>query len=326
MGLFGQSLHDAIHASGENIEMLAEGIIPSQSVTQFFAGDGLGKSTLLVQAELEASAGLPIYGEYEVKRPLKILHIQTERAAREAYQRMIMMMQKIPVNLENFYFEATLQGYDIALPQDRLRIIERLKRVREEFGGMIDWVHIDPIYAWTSADLRGDDGANGINDMIRKIQKDICPTVSYNHHPNRGVRDEHGKRQGEDMYGSRFLSANCTGVFQIESRPGGNGTVWTNRKDSYSCLNKKIELAYDPQFYMSYVDSTKSFSNKSDRCLSFLRICKAKVKAFTFEDFMTENEVSTAYARKQLSRYQELGYLKIDKLNKGKHLYESLFG
>ncbi len=105
MGLFGKDLHEAIFASGEDIEMLIEGILPSQSATQFFAGDGLGKSVLLLQAELEASAGLPVYGEYEVKRPLKVIHIQTERSPREAYQRMIMMMQKIPVNLDNFYFK-----------------------------------------------------------------------------------------------------------------------------------------------------------------------------------------------------------------------------
>ena len=218
MGLFGKDLLDAITMAGQDVEMLVEGIIASQSVTQFFAGDGLGKSTLLLQAELEASAGVPIYGEFEVKRPLKIIHIQTERSPREAYQRIIMMMQKIETNLENFYFEPTFQGYDMSSLKDRTSIINKLKDIKQIFG-QIDWIHIDPIYAWTSGNLKDDTGAGCLNDMIRKIQKDICSTISYNHHPNRWTRDkESGKRMNEDMYGNRFISANCKGVFKIKPR------------------------------------------------------------------------------------------------------------
>ncbi len=306
--------------------MLIEGILPSQSVTQFFAGDGLGKSTLLLQAELEASCGQAIYGEYESKRALRIVHIQTERSPREAYQRMIMMMQKIPAVMDNFYFEAGLQGFDIAIREEAQIIIEHLRKVKETFG-TIDWVHIDPIYAWTSKDLAGSDGAAAVNNIIRRIQKDICMTVSYCHHPNRGSRDQTtGKRGNEDMYGNRFISANCSGVFHIKGNPGGNGTLWTNIKDSYSCLTKKIQLNYEPQHYMSYVDPEKSFVSKTDRMMSFLKVCKLKKKTFSFEEFMQENEVSTAYARRQVSRYLELGYLKVIILSRGKHLYESTFG
>jgi RecA-family ATPase len=327
MGLFGNALLEAINSSGEDVEMLIEGILASQSTTQFFAGDGLGKSTLLLQMELQASAGVPIFGEYEVKRPLKVVHIQTERSPREAYQRMIMMMQKIPVNFDNFYFESTLQGFDIGNLKDREAITERLQWVRDEFGGVIDWIHIDPIYAWTSKDLSGSDGAGSMNDMLRKIQKDVCQTVSYNHHPNRGVRDQAtGKRGNEDMYGNRFISANCTGVFQIHPKPGGGGTIWNRIKDSYSCLTQKIELEYEAQHYMSYVDTQKSFATKTDRMVSFLKVCKSKKKVFSFEEFMAENDVSTAYARRQISRYMELGFISVSKINGKKHLYESTLG
>ena len=77
---------------------------------------------------------------------------------------------------------------------------------------------------------------------------------------------------------------------------------------------------------MSYVDSEKCFTSKTERMLSFLKICKAKKKSFSFEDLMQENDVSTAYARRQISRYIELGYLKVDILSNRKHLYESTFG
>lgn len=326
MGIYGEDLQKAIVSSGEDIEMLVEGIIATQSVTQFYAGDGLGKSTLLLQAELQASAGLAVFDEYEVKRPLKIVHIQTERSPREAYQRMIMMMQKIPVKLENFYFEAELQGFDVAHQNDRTAIIEHLHTVKLNFGE-IDWIHIDPIYAWTSADLSTSDGAASLNDILRKIQKDICKTVSYNHHPNRGSRDpQTGARGNEDMYGNRFISANCSGIFQIKGKAGGNGTSWKSVKDSYSCLTKKIELDYEAQHYMSYVDPERAFTSKTDRMLSFLKICKVKKKQFSFEEFKEETGVSTAYARSNLSRYLELGHILVHKLKYGKYLYESTFG
>lgn len=326
MGLFGKQLEEAIKSSGEDIEMLIEGILASESTTQFFAGDGIGKSTLILQAELESGANVPVYGEFELKRPLKVLHIQTERPPREAYQRMIMMMQKIPVNLDNFYFEATLQGYDLAVHSDRVAIIEKLKKIKDEFGP-IDWTHIDPIYAWTSADLSTSSGTGYVNDMIRKIQKDICKTVSYNHHPNRGIKDrETGARIGEDMYGNRFLSANCTGVFHIKSNPGGNGTFWKKEKDSYSCLTSKFNLSYDSQYYMSYVDSEKTFANKAERILSFIKVCKAKNKLFSFEDLMAENEVCTRYARAQVSAHMKIGNLIVTNPNDNKHLYKSNIG
>jgi len=237
-----------------------------------------------------------------------------------------MMMQKIPVIFDNFCFEGTLQGHDISVKQDREAIIERLKWVRDDFGG-IDWIHIDPIYAWTSGDLGTSNGCGQVNDLIRKIQKDVCKTVTYNRHPNRGVKDPTtGKRKGEDMYGNRFLSANCTGVFHIKQHKSGNGTAWTKEKDSYSCLVSKIELQYDAQHYMSYVDPNKTFVSKADRIISFLKVCKAQKKTFTFDDFMDDNDVSTAYARRQLSRHIEIGNILITNPNDKKHLHESRLG
>jgi len=324
MGLFGKALESAVREPGEEVDLYIEGIIARDSITQFFAPDGHGKSNLLLQAELECVSNVDVYGEYEVREGIRVVHIQTERSARETYQRMIHMMQKIPIAWDRFYFESTLQGYDISEHKDRVAIIARLKNIREEFGG-IDWIHIDPIYAWTSADIGTSAGAGHINDLLRKIQKDVCSTISYNHHPNRGIKDlDTGKRKGEDMYGNRFLSANCTGVFSIKKND--TGTTWVNIKDSWSCLASKIELAFDAQHYMSYVDSNKSFVSKADRILSFLKVCKSKTKSFSFDDFKLNNDVSTAYARRQLSRHIEIGNISVVNPGNRKHLYESKVG
>ena len=324
MGLFGKALEIAVREPGEDVDLFVEGIIARDSITQFYAADGHGKSNLILQAELECASNVPVYGEYETVEGLKIVHIQTERSARETYQRIIQMMQKIPINWENFYFESTLQGYDISEIKDRIAIIAKLKNIQQEFG-RIDWIHIDPIYAWTSADIGTSAGAGHINDLLRKIQRDVCQTISYNHHPNRGVKDkETGKRVGEDMYGNRFLSANCTGVFSIKKND--TGTTWMNIKDSWSCLASKIELTFDAQHYMSYVDSSRSFVSKSDKMLSFLKVCKAKDKTFSFDDFKVNTDVSTAYARRQLSRHMELGNISVVNHNEKKHLYVSKVG
>lgn len=323
MGLFGEALKKEIEASTSDIEMQIDGIIPKDSVTQFFAADGVGKSTLLLQVLLEASSGVPIFGEYETDRPLKILYIPTERPPRETYQRLIMMQQKIPVKYENFYFEPFLQGFDISNVSERRTIIEKIKEIHKEFGE-IDWIHIDPAYAWTSQDLSTSTGAGEFNNLIRMIQKNVCKTVSYNHHTNRGVRDKEGQRHHEDMYGNRFLSANCTGIFHIKTIQGG--TTFEKMKDSYSCLNKKIELTYDSLHYLSYVDASKTFTSKADRIVSFLKTCKSKKKTFTFDEFMTENNVSTAYARRHLSRHIILGNILVLNTNEKTHLHESRIG
>ena len=323
MGLYGRELEKAITEAEDSTEELVHGIIASGSVTQFFAGDGEGKSTLLIQAELEASLGIEVFSEHEVARPLRILHIQTERPPREAYNRLKLMVQRmrVPVNMDNFYFEAGLQGLDISHREDRETIIRHLLEVKTEFGE-IDWVHIDPIYAWTSGDLSTATGCGEVNDMIRRIQTNVCTTISYNHHPNRGVRDKTtGKRMGEDMYGNRFLSANCTGIFHIKGRANGGGSTWTRKKDSWGCLAKKIDLVYDPHFYMSYVDGSNAFSSKLDRINSFLKVCKMKGKSFTFDQFCRENNVSTTYGRVQMSVQVKSGRVKVTNPHDKRYLY-----
>ena len=325
MGIHGKELEKAIYADNK-LSMLIEGILPEEAVIQFFAGDGIGKSVLILQAELEATIGANVYGEFEVLRPLKICHIQTERSPKESYTRMANMLPVIKPNLENFYFEPYLQGLDISIRSDRLLIIDKLKAIKDEMKGL-DWIHIDPIYAWTSADLATASGCGTLNDLLRLIQRDVCRTVSYNHHSNRGIKDtDTGQRKGEDMYGNRFLSANIAGTFHIKSRQGGGGTIWKAMKDSWSCLQSKIELDFDAQHFTSYVDCSKITTNKADRIVSFLKLCKAKNKTFSFDQFQSENEVSTTYARVQLSVQLNLGHILEVKSSGRKKLYVSKIG
>lgn len=322
MGLFGEALKTDICKASEAVPMLIEGLIPKQSTTQFFAADGIGKSILILNAMAQASSGSPVFGDLELEKPIKCMFFMAERPKIEAYQRLKVMMQKIDINWDNFYLETDLQGFDLIDQNQRVSLTTQIIQRAKEFGNP-DWIHIDPIYAWVSGELTGEKGASAINYLLRRTQKETEAAISYNHHSNRGVRNrETNKRESEDMYGGRFLSANCTGIFHIKGRDDKKGSIFEQVKDSYSCLHKKIKLTYDPQFCVSYANDSEAKMQKKDKIKYFLKHYLSIDKEFSFDTFCEENQLSTAYGRIQLSRHLENGNIIIVNSKSRKNLHK----
>lgn len=322
LGLTGEELKENVINCSHDVKMLVDGLIAQGSITQFYADDGVGKSVILLNGMMEASSGSPLFGALECARPLKCMFFMGERHQSEVLQRMKIMCEKIQVNWDNFYLEPHLQGYDFLDSKQKDKFINEVITRANDFG-QVDWIHLDPIYAWVSSELVGEPGANAVNSTLNRLQGELGCAISYNHHSNRGFRTEKGRTKG-DSYGSRFLSACLTGKFNICLREDKLGTVLEREKDSWSCLNEKIELTFDSQFFTNHIGDGSVGIPKKDRILYFLRRHLKEEKTFDFKQFCDENDVSTGYARIQLRVHIENGNLICCNPNDKKHLYKVL--
>lgn len=319
----GDTLKEAILNSSEDRLFQVDSLIPEKSITMFFASDGSGKSLLSLQLCIEASAGKDVFSALEVPKPLKIIYVLAERSVMEPFQRAKVIMNKVNINYDNLVIDDSLQSLDFRAEKDRMRFVNELEIKADKcFGhGNCDLVFIDPIYA-LCGNLVEESGATALNAVIRATQNTLNCSVAYNHHTNRGMRDtKTGSRIAEDMYGGRFLRANCTGVFHISKNKEGNGTIYTVNKDSYSCLANKLVLDYDPEFMLSYITNTDSLNTRKDKVKLFLKYCYKNNKTFDFDELKAKIGCSRKWVHHLLSSHIDLGEVVCLNPNERKHLY-----
>ena len=124
------------------------------------------------------------------------------------------------------------------------------------------------------------------------------------------------------MYGSRFLSANCTGVFRIVNTHIGTDII--QEKDSLQCLTKKISLTFNDETYVSLMNLDDSIVTKAEKIKQFIRNCYTLKKDFTSTELDKETGVMPGYRRIQVSIQVDEGVLINLKPKGGEGLYRVL--
>lgn len=291
----GEKLKAEILSTHDTRESLIESLIPKLSITQFYAPDGIGKSTLVTQLACEASSGQVVFGGFQCSKPLRIIYIPTERPKVETYERIKLMMNHIQINFDNLAVQEML-GYDLLNNESRAEFLGKIVKFDKVFGP--DLFIFDPIYSLISRDI--DKSTVGpINTALLLIQMKTKKAISYTHHANRGQRNKDtGERQAEDMYGGRFLSAKCTGVFKVSHSE--HGTIIKMEKDSYRCLAHEINLNFDEETYLSTMMLNQSSQSSRERMNAFIDHCLKISKTFTFAEILSEARVSTSLIREYL--------------------------
>jgi len=289
-------------------ESLVDSIIPKKSTTMFFAPDGAGKSTVILQKIIEASNALDVFGGFAAHKPVRTILALTERPKEEAFERIKLMSPLINLNWENIIIEDTFRGLDLMVPSDYKTFIDKALYLAEDFNdiGGLDYFFVDTIYGTVSEGLSGEKSCGQVNKMLRRIQAETGCAAAYTHHTNRGVRNKKtNEREKEDMYGNRFLSANCTGVFHLTRAEGGS--LIEKKKDSLECLADKIELKFDPETYISIMNLKHSTKFAFQKIESFIHDRFKLKKEFTFDQILKETGVSVSYLRDQLSVHLKSG-------------------
>lgn len=310
----GQKLREAIDKALDERTPLIEGFLYEGGVVQIYADDGLGKSTVLLNAMIEASAGLPVFKGLPCPRPLNIIWNCAERPLDEPFERIKLMEGSVKPNLNNLIIDKEIQGMDLMSKQGLSDFMMRQAEMESCFENMkVDIVAIDPIYAITGGDLSDPRDVHTVNHLIRTIQNRFECAFMYSHHTNRGGRHE-GKRTEGDMYGNRFLSANLTGQFHLKKTDDGVNLKCT--KNTYGNLLSNIPLIYDEITQTLSISKEEDDFNKRDKILLFLRKKHLEKKEFALREIANLLKVSDAYIRKTISHYLKTGHI-INKNAKG---------
>jgi|GEM_PF-3596132 len=322
--LTGDDLENAIKNWKNDEVPLIDGFLNSDSILMIYADDGIGKSIVVLQAALQASAGVPVFGGLEVPNPLNVLYIVAERGNKEPVRRLKTMVENTGFDKYRLMLDSSLIGINLQREDELERAYNHILEAARYFehNGGVQVVVIDPVYALSAGELTTDTGAGMVTNFTRKVQAALSCAIIIVHHTNRGGRDMMtGKRSKGDMYGNRFLSAHTTGHFQIEKNKDGSGVTLVRGKNSHENMLERIVLKYDKETCLSYME--KPELSKSELIAAYFRSCKTTGKKFTFNDIeLALKGVSTQYLRRVVSRHLKNSELKVYKCNGKASLYE----
>lgn len=301
--LWAESLEKALTEVRPVREPLIEGFLYRKSAQMIWAPDGAGKSFVTLQAAIQGTMDNGhVFGELNVPVGFNTFYVMAERHIDESLERMRRMVANTPFDSKKFVISTALQDVNLRNEKSFLKGLEKAKVIVGQSFKTVDLIVLDPIYAMVRGGLKDDEGASYVTEFSKLLQDYFGCSVLLVHHANRGTRDkETGSRVGEDMFGSRFLSAHCSGVYRLSLNKDKGGTVLECDKTSNENLEKKIELKYDPESHLSWFVKNGGPISKTDRIMNYMRTCKATKKQFTFEDLMAVSDGSRSFVRGLLS-------------------------
>lgn len=302
----GEALNKAIEEVKEERVALIEGFLYERNILGIVGADGEGKSHLALQLALEGSCGKNVWNGLIVPKPFKTIWLAGERPLDEPFERMKAVKDKIPYDVNNLVIDDTIKSLDLTIPEHRATMFIRLMQIASVWpNGKPDLVIIDPLYSIVCSDLISARDVWHINSFLKRIQTMFDCAIIFVHHTNRGTKDENGTRRGADMYGSRFLSANLTGLYQFVK--GKDTGELVRIKTSYSNLVQKIPLIWDSISQTASLSKDATDYNKADRLRAFLRKQFDSRRDFTLSDIADRMMVHDSYIRKCLKEFFDNG-------------------
>lgn len=259
-------------------EPIAEGFLYKHSSLMISSQPAIGKSVLAIQAALELSNGLPLFGELLVPAPIRVWYIQAERSEVESLERLQLMSADYPaISYDNLFIDTELQSLSFLNPDHQLVILERGLSIKP------DLIIIDPLYG-IAGGLSKDEVGSAIAKMLTVLKQKLGCAIWINHHTVKTTYDiiENQKvEKGDPFYGAQWLKAHVTGSYLADM--GDKGVRLTCKKDSHSLLMKNIQLEFDPETFLSTMKTEES--TVRDRYILFIKSSyKAGKTTFYFDE------------------------------------------
>ena len=317
VGLTGQALMDAIKNTKEKRQPLAEGFLYEQTITMMAADPGTGKSTISIQMAVELASGLPVFGVFKVKRPLKILYIQTERSIIELLERLELLTENMLLNPDNLTITAEYQKFNLLREEDVPLFIDCIKRDRPG----VEVIIIDPIYSIVRGGLKEDLQASIFTKVMTNVQQATGAALWYNHHTTKSQYNTNGEKIEKDdpFYGSQWLKAHVTGSYYLKEVSGG--VKMELKKDNYGLLPKSIILDYNAETGMCSIPLEDLPAEQ--RLNTFLDSKDQDQKTFTFNDIITSTKLCKRTVRHLLLHSSANNRVIVVSRSKNKNLYKT---
>lgn len=321
----GEALRKALTQTKEDKRVLIEGYMAEKTISMLYANDGIGKSTINLQAMAEAASGLNVFQGMLVDTPLKVIYVLGERDVEEPFERLIAMDNKLHFNFDNLAITDKLQGFNLQNERHHDPCLKILDAIAKACFDRVDIINFDPIYSLCGGKLKEDEDVSILRSFILKVKKEFDCAINQVHHENRGqVRGKKG-RTGADFYGNKFLSAMCNNVWHLKVNDDGDGTTLFNEKDSYHIGLKNLPLEYDEESYTSKIYPASSSAHIRMIVHSFLNSCYNAHKMFSLRDLKSlADGVCISTFRKILRTHLDTGKIRNCKPLGQNALYEIL--
>ena len=294
--LTGQKLLDSFAETHAKREIIADGFLYGHTINMIAAEPGAGKSTISTQVAVELTAGIPVFGLYEVPKPFKVLYIQTERSILELLERLEIISKVYPIIAENLFVTDEYQRLNLLIPKH----VEMLIKCIHRDCGKPDVIFIDPIYAMVSGGLKDDIPASAFTKGMSRLQKETGAVLWYNHHTVKVQYSPSGHKidREDPFYGSQWIKAHVTSSYHLREISGG--VKLTLKKDNYNIMPKDISLDFDPETGLCSIPIEEIPS--IDRIRGFLNLRKKDGKSFTFKDICQVSQTSSKTAQRALTK------------------------
>lgn len=314
--LTSDSLITAMNAVKNKRTALAEGFLYEQTILMLAADPGVGKSTVLTQIAVELSSGVPVFGVYDVPKPLKVLYVHAERGIIEFLERVEVINKVIPINKNNLVVTSEYQVLNL-LHEDHLKTF--IYCAMRDCPG-VEVIIIDPIYSMVSGGLSKDEPASAFTRGMNLLQKATHATLLYGHHTVKPTYENGVKVERDDpFYGSQWLKAHVSGSYYMKE--ADKGVTLTRKKDNYDILPHIIDLEYDPQTELCLVPHNKL--SAEDRVKNFVKLRIIDQNSFSFKDIQESTQVCTRTLRWLLLHSSISTSIYVVSSSKNKNLYRA---
>lgn len=291
-GLSGATLDEALETCGESPPVLIDQLISDNS-TVMLSGDGdTGKSIISLCVAAAASSGLPVWGQFDCRTPLKIYYLVGERNARESLIRLRQMRAKLPLNKENFSINGSLVG-TIDLSSD-IYVASFIDFLKKDWPGL-QLLFLEPIYAMVP--VWDERHVLALVRNLTLIKAQLNCAVWLTHHNTKSIVSTWGseKQRANAYYGPVWLYNHVEGQYSV-TKTGDNTRKLTMQKDTNRIMLSEIPLVYDSSTCTVEMDPNDLLAplKVRDRMYVFLRRCENENRGFTLNEIMLQTCVSRA--------------------------------
>lgn len=198
-----------------------------------------GKSIFFLQLLCHLTSGSPVFGVYNVPKPLSVAYCQGEGKLSDTQVNLRRMRQALDCEPTRFHIL-----YYPALALDTPEGLQALVRSLETHSRP-DVLLLDPLYAFMQGDLIENKDARQMVSSLRYLAEHFQATIVLSHHAHRPRRDAktgHILEEGDDsLFGSFVWKAYPDEVYLLE-KPSPKVSEKSRR---FSCDTQRMGQAID---------------------------------------------------------------------------------
>lgn len=221
---------------------VVEEFLYRRKLTYIIADPGTGKSTIATQLACSVAGAVPVFGLFNVPKPLRVYYAAFETEWDEFQESCAMIRKQFAYDEDLIRFDEEMLGVNV-LDQDHAQLFAG--KIHAQKPGLII---LDPLYLLVAGDVKEGVVASSVARWMATLAVQCeCPVLAL-HHTHKERQDKDGKevKERDRSYGSRWLKASATLWWQMTESAGGDGVVLENLKDRYKLSRRKISLKYDP--------------------------------------------------------------------------------